>query len=146
MKIAVGADHAGYELKNHIKEFLENSGYEVIDSGTFSTESADYPDYAVAACTHIQSGECEKGILVCGSGIGVCITANKVVGIRAANCFEPIHAELSRLHNNCNVLTLGARFIDEEKAKEIIEVFLNTEFEGGRHERRIEKLHSLTHR
>lgn len=146
MKIAIGADHAGYELKNRIKEFLENSGNEVIDSGTFSTASTDYPDYAVAACTHIQNGECEKGILVCSSGIGVCITANKVTGIRAANCFEPIHAELSRQHNNCNVLTLGARFIDEEKAKEIIEVFLQTEFEGGRHERRVEKIHTLTHR
>lgn len=146
MKIAIGADHAGFELKNRIKEFLENTGNEVIDSGTFSTESADYPDYAFAACTYIQNGECEKGILVCGSGIGVCITANKVSGIRAANCFEPIHAQLSRQHNNCNVLTLGARFIDEEKAKEIIEVFLQTAFEGGRHERRVEKIHTLTHR
>lgn len=144
MNIALGADHAGYHLKEHLKTYLEKNGHIVTDCGTDSTESTDYPDYAVSACTLVKDGKCEIGILVCGSGIGVSITANKVSGIRAANCFEPEHAKLSRQHNNCNVLTLGARFTDNSKAEEIVDVFISTEFEGGRHQKRVDKIHSLT--
>ncbi|HRI30014.1 MAG: ribose 5-phosphate isomerase B [Ignavibacteria bacterium] len=145
MRIAIGADHAGYELKNLLADFLIQQGHNVIDCGTNSLESTDYPDYAVAACQLIENMECDYAVLVCGSGIGVCITANKVKGIRAANCLSKEHASLSRQHNNCNVVTLGARFLSYDEAKEIVTTFLSTEFEGGRHQKRVDKIHSLTH-
>lgn len=145
MNIAIGADHAGYELKNLIVSFLVEQGHNVNDCGTYSSESADYPDYAVAACHLVENNECDCAVLVCGSGIGVCITANKVKGIRAANCFVKEQAALCRQHNNCNVVTLGARFLSYDEAKDIVTTFLATEFEGGRHQKRVDKIHSLTH-
>lgn len=145
MTIAVGADHAGYELKNALAHFLKEAGYTVRDCGTHSADSTDYPDYAVAACSLVSENDCDYAVLVCGSGIGVCITANKVKGIRAANCLNSEQARLSRLHNNCNVITLGARFLSFDEASEIMMTFLTTEFEGGRHQQRVEKIHSLTH-
>ena len=144
MNIVVGADHAGYELKQHIAEKLKQAGHTVVDVGTHSLESTDYPDYAVKACEKVVANEAGLGILVCGSGIGVSITANKVQGIRAANCVTEEMARLSRQHNNANMLTLGARLVDRETAEKIVEAFLTTEFEGGRHEKRVDKIHSLT--
>ncbi len=144
MNIVIGADHAGYELKQYVGEKLQHAGYEVQDVGTHSIDSVDYPDYAVQACEKIIHGEADYGILVCGSGIGVSITANKLKGIRAANCLTVEMAELSRKHNNANVLTLGARLVDKQTAEAIVEAFLATVFEGGRHEQRVAKIHSLT--
>lgn len=145
MNIAIGADHAGFELKNLIVSFLKEQGHSVNDCGTHSLESTDYPDYAVAACHLVENNECDRAVLVCGSGIGVCIAANKVKGIRAANCLVKEQADLCRRHNNCNVVTLGARFLSYDEATEIVMTFLSTDFEGGRHEKRVEKIHTLTH-
>lgn len=144
MTIAIGADHAGYELKQHVRAQLEKKGYTIEDFGTDSTGSVDYADFAVATARAVAEGKAERGILICGSGIGVNITANKVKGIRAANCLTTDMAALSRQHNNANILTLGSRLTDEQTAEEIVDVFLTTEFEGGRHERRVDKIHSLT--
>ena len=144
MNIVIGADHAGYELKGSIRERLEAKGYKVEDVGTHSSESVDYPDYAVKACEKVVAQKAGLGILVCGSGIGVSITANKIKGIRAANCITEEMAELARKHNNANVLTLGARLVDEATAEKIVDTFIRTEFEGGRHEKRVDKIHSLT--
>lgn len=144
MTIAIGADHAGFELKQYIKNCLEEKGYTVEDFGTYSTESVDYPDFAAVTARSVADGKAEMGILVCGSGIGVNITANKIRGIRAANCLTTEMAALSRQHNNANVLTLGSRLVDEKTAEEIVTTFLTTPFEGGRHENRVNKIHSLT--
>ena len=153
--IAIGADHAGFELKQKIIHFLENKKIKVIDFGCDSTESVDYPDYAIKVANAVagkeslkdiellKSIEASKGILVCGSGTGMCITANKIKSIRAANCFNKEMAELAVQHNNINVLCLGARLINENLAQEIIDGFLNAEFEGGRHNKRIEKIHAI---
>jgi ribose 5-phosphate isomerase B len=144
MKIAISADHAGFDLKKILINKLKESGQSVTDYGTNSTESIDYPDYAYKAAKSVADGENELGIIICGSGVGVSITANKVKGIRAANCFNTEMASLARQHNNANIICLGARFIDEELATNMIDVFIKTEFEGGRHERRVEKIHNLT--
>jgi ribose 5-phosphate isomerase B len=144
MKIAISADHAGFDLKKILINKLKESGQSVTDYGTNSTESIDYPDYAYKAAKSVADGENEVGIIICGSGVGVSITANKVKGIRAANCFNTEMASLARQHNNANIICLGARFIDEELATNMIDVFIKTEFEGGRHERRVEKIHNLT--
>ncbi len=138
MKIAIGCDHAGYKLKEEVKGFLTE--HEVIDLGTNSEESVDYPDFGKAVGRAVAGGEADYGIVICGSGIGISIAANKVDGIRCALCSEPLSAKLSRLHNNANVLAMGARLIGVEMAKEITQVFLSTEFEGGRHERRVNKI------
>ncbi len=135
--IAVGADHAGVFLKNDIVKLLEKEGYEVKDFGTYSDESCDYPIYAKAVADAVASGLCEKGILVCGTGIGMSMAANKVKGIRAAVCSEAKSAEMTRRHNDANILCLGARIIDEKTAEELVKIFLSTEFEGGKHLRRI---------
>jgi ribose 5-phosphate isomerase B len=140
MIISVGSDHAGFELKEHIKKYLEQKNFEVIDEGTHSTESVDYPDYGKAVGMRVASGEADFGIAVCGSGIGISIAANKVDGIRCALVSEPLSAELSRRHNDANVLAMGGRLIGKQMAEKIVDVFLNTEFEGGRHERRVKKL------
>lgn len=140
MKISVGADHAGFELKEHIKKYLEKKGYEIIDEGTNSLESVDYPDFGKAVGQRVANKEAEYGVVVCGSGIGISIAANKVNGIRCARVDEPLSARLSRLHNDANVIALGGRLIGPTMAEEIIEEFLNTEFEGGRHSKRICKL------
>lgn len=138
MKIAIGADHRGYGLKEEIKKFLEGEGHEVVDAGTDSNESVDYPVYARKVAGFIQNKEFKKGILVCASGIGVCIAANKFRGIRAANVMNEEGAELASSHNNANILCLGADFTGFEQAKKIVEKYLNTVFEGGRHQRRVD--------
>ncbi|GAB3166448.1 ribose 5-phosphate isomerase B [Telluribacter humicola] len=139
-KIAIGADHAGFPYKEPIKEWLTNNGYEVTDYGTNSAESADYPDFAHPVASAVENGEFEMGVLLCGSGQGVCITANKHQGIRAALVWEPVLAELTRQHNNANIICLPVRFIELDKALECVEKFLNTEFEGGRHQTRVGKI------
>ncbi len=139
-KIGVGSDHAGVNLKNKIAEFLKEKGYEVIDYGTHSTESCDYPVYAKAVAKSVANGENERGIICCGSGIGVSIAANKVKGVRAVLAHEPYSAMLSRLHNNANVLCLGERITGESLALDIVETWLHSEYEGGRHQRRVDML------
>ncbi|MFN3921908.1 MAG: ribose 5-phosphate isomerase B [Caldimicrobium sp.] len=137
MKIVIGSDHAGFFLKEKIKDFLDQEGYEVIDVGTYSTVSVDYPEYGYKAIEKILSGEAERGILICGTGIGMSIVANRFSKIRAALCHEPFSAQMARKHNDANVLVLGGRLIGDGMAIEIVKTFLNTEFEKGRHERRI---------
>lgn len=144
MKIALASDHAGYKLKEFIKFNLENSGNNVVDFGSNSEASVDYPDYAVPASQAVVDGKVDFGILICGTGTGMTITTNKIKGIRAANCLTPEMAELARSHNNANVLTLGSRLVNEDIALEIVKKFLETEFEGGRHKNRIDKIHNLT--
>jgi len=139
-KIALAADHAGYEFKDALASYLREKGYDVIDLGTNSSDSVDYPVYAKKLCSSILSGECEKGILVCGTGIGMSIAANRHKGIRAALCTIPEYARLAREHNNANVLCLGARFVGFDEAVKITDVFLNTEFLGGRHQNRVNQL------
>lgn len=140
MKIAIGSDHAGFRLKEIIKNFLKTKGIEVEDFGTHTEESVDYPDYAFKVAEAVSSGEFDFGILVCGTGIGMSISANKVKGIRAALCNDLYTAHASREHNNANVLCMGGRVVGDEVAKEIVNTFLNAKFEGGRHERRINKI------
>jgi ribose 5-phosphate isomerase B len=144
MKIAVASDHAGFKLKEIIKNFLkENFKFEIEDFGTNSEESCDYPDYAKIAALNVAKKKCKFGIIICGTGIGASIVANKIPGIRAALCSEPLSAKFSRSHNNANILCLGARIIGEEMAKEIVKVFLEENFSGGRHKRRIKKIKKI---
>ena len=143
MRIALGADHAGYLLKDQIKQHLEQQGISVRDEGTSSAESVDYPDYALAVAHDVSEKRVDLGILVCGSGIGMAITANKVDGIRAANVSTEYEAQMSREHNNANVLTLGARIIGADEAFRIVDKWLATQFAGGRHERRVEKIMAI---
>ena len=139
-KIGVGSDHAGVNLKNKIAEFLKEKGYEVTDYGTNSTASCDYPVYAKAVAKSVANGENDRGIICCGSGIGVSIAANKVKGVRAVLAHEPYSAMLSRLHNDANVLCLGERITGESLALDIVETWLHSEYEGGRHQRRVDML------
>ena len=139
MKIVLGADHGGFELKEPIKAFLVDLKYEVVDVGCSSTESVDYPDFAEKAVSHIINGSCSLGILICGTGIGMSIAANRHMEIRAANCHSEYTSRMSREHNDANVLCLGARVIDRELAFKIIRTWLVSEFAGGRHQRRIAK-------
>ena len=143
MKIAVGSDHAAYELKEAIKEKLISEGHEVIDVGCDSTESVDYPKYGHAVGRAVASGEAERGIAVCGSGIGISIACNKVPGIRAALCTSVEMAEMCRRHNNANVVCMGARMISQELAFDIIDTWMTTDFEGGKHLRRINEIEDL---
>ncbi len=138
--IALGADHAGFALKEHIKHWLETTGYCVTDLGTHSAESADYADFAHPVAQAVETGGTDRGILVCGSGQGVCMTANKHPGIRAALVWQPAMAALTRQHNDANVLCLPERFISTDDALACVRLFLTTEFEGGRHQRRIDKI------
>ncbi len=140
MNIAIGCDHAGFELKGKIIEFLTSKGHEVKDFGCHSNESIDYPDYAHPVCESIEGGNSEMGVLICGSGNGISMAANKHQNIRAALSWTPEIAELGRLHNDANIVSLPARFISEETALEIVNVFFSTDFEGGRHQRRVEKI------
>jgi len=140
MNIAIGSDHAGFAYKEAIKLHLEKAGHLVTDCGTFSEASCDYPDYAHALATSVEKGETEKGVLICGSANGVCITANKHAGIRAALCWEKEIASLARAHNDANVVCLPARFISLESAMEITDIFMSTAFEGGRHANRVNKI------
>ncbi len=140
MKISVAADHAGYELKETVKRHLTAAGHEVIDFGTSSTASTDYPDYATPAARAVASGEVERGVFVCGSGQGMVMTANKVRGVRAALAWQPDVARLSRQHNDANVLALPARFVSIDTALRIVDAWMDGEFEGGRHSTRVEKM------
>lgn len=139
-KIAIGADHGGYELKEQVVNFLQEKGYEFKDFGCFSTESVDYPVVAREVANSVAEGNFDKGIIICGSGLGVCIVANKVKGVRATNCNDLYSAEMSRKHNDANVLTMGGRVVFKELALEIVELWLNTEFEGGRHQKRVDMI------
>lgn len=140
MKIAMACDHAGYEYKEQLKKYLEEKGYEVKDFGTHSEASMDYPDTAHPMALSVESGECKKGIAICGSGNGISMTMNKHQGIRCALCWNAEIAWLARLHNDANVLGLPARFISYEEAQEIVDRFFATEFEGGRHQNRVDKI------
>lgn len=139
-KIAIGADHAGFELKEKVKDWLKRSGFESKDFGTYTAESADYPDFAHPVASAVEKKEFDLGILICGSGNGVAITANKHQGIRAAICWTEDLASLARQHNDANVLCLPARYISIDLAMKITDKFLNSSFEGGRHERRVNKI------
>jgi ribose 5-phosphate isomerase B len=140
LPIAIGSDHAGFEYKEMLKATLVADGWQVEDKGTYSLDSVDYPDFAHPVASAVESNECSFGVLICGSGEGVCITANKHKGIRAALCWNNDVAQLSRQHNNANVICLPARFVSENAAKEMIQFFINTAFEGGRHENRVNKI------
>ncbi|MEK6781101.1 MAG: ribose 5-phosphate isomerase B [Bacteroidota bacterium] len=139
-KIAIGADHAGFEYKELLKKWLERNGYVIKDFGTFSTDSTDYPDFAHPVASAVEKNEFELGLLMCGSANGVAITANKHQGVRAAVCWNEELAALARQHNNANVLCLPARYISQELAEKIVDRFLHSNFEGGRHERRVGKI------
>lgn len=139
VKIVLAADHGGYELKEAIRKDLLQSGYRLVDVGCFSNDSVDYPDFVEKAVEHIETGECQKGIIVCGTGIGVSMAANRHRKIRAANCSNIYTARMSREHNNANVLCLGARVLEPSAAMEMVRVWLETEFTGGRHLTRIAK-------
>lgn len=143
MKIAVGCDHGGYELKKYIIKVLEKLGHEVEDFGCHSLDSCDYPDFAAPAARAVAEGKCDKGILVCTTGIGISIAANKIKGIRCAHCADCLQAELTRRHNDANMMAIGAGFTGPNMAERMVEVFLSTEFEGGRHVRRVEKIMAL---
>jgi ribose 5-phosphate isomerase B len=143
MKISLGADHAGFELKDQISRYLQQEGFEVQDEGTNSAESVDYPDFARSVAHDVMQGRADRGILVCGTGIGMAISANKVAGIRAANVHSRYDAQMSREHNDANVLTLGARILKPEDALAIVDTWLSTAFAGGRHQRRVDKMMSM---
>lgn len=138
--IAIGADHAGYEYKTVIVDLLQNKGFEVKDFGTYSQDSVDYPDFAHPVASAVENGEAGWGVLVCGSGNGVAIAANKHQGIRAAICWQTDLARLARQHNNANIICIPARFVSTPEAEEMVNIFLTTAFEGGRHEKRVEKI------
>lgn len=140
MKIGIGNDHVAVEMKNEIKKYLEEKGHIVLDYGTDSTERCDYPIYGVKVARAVVSSKVDRGILICGTGVGISLAANKVKGIRAVVCSEPYSAVLSRQHNNTNILAFGARVIGTELAKMIVDSWLNAEFEGGRHQKRIDML------
>lgn len=139
-KIGIASDHAGYEMKEFLTGYLDTKGFEVFDFGCYSEESCDYPDYAHPLAESIEKGELKRGIALCGTGNGISITLNKHQGIRAALCWEPELAEYARKHNDANVLSLPARYIDNQTAAKCVDVFLATEFEGGRHLRRVQKI------
>ena len=143
MKIALACDHGGLNLKNAVKDYLEKHGYEYVDFGTHTTDSCDYPDYALPAAEAVANGECDKGILICSTGIGVSIVANKVPGVRCAHCHDVYCATFTRLHNNANVLAMGEKVVGVGYALQIAEAFLTTEFEGGRHSRRVDKISAI---
>ncbi|MCI8711838.1 MAG: ribose 5-phosphate isomerase B [Ruminococcus sp.] len=143
MRIGIGNDHTALELKAEIIEFLKENGHEVVDYGTKEAGSCDYPVYGEIVARAVVAGEVERGILICGTGLGISLAANKVKGIRAAVCSEPYTAKMSRAHNDCQVLAFGARIVGAELAKMIVDVWLNTEFEGGRHQRRVDMINAV---
>jgi ribose 5-phosphate isomerase B len=143
MRIALGSDHRGYNVKQKIADLLRRFQHEVVDVGAFGTENVDYPDVAAIVAQKVSQGEVDRGILVCGTGIGMCIAANKFGGVRAAPCHDDITAEMSRRHNDLNVLCLSADLLGEKLIDRMVEIWLNTEFEGGRHARRVEKITNL---
>lgn len=143
MTIALGSDHGGFALKEHVKQFLEGKGYAVKDCGCHSTQSVDYPVYGRAAAEAVAAGACEYGVVVCTTGIGISISANKVRGVRCALCAEPLSAEMTRRHNDANMLALGGGMIGPNMADRIVETFLTTPFEGGRHQRRVDLISDI---
>jgi ribose 5-phosphate isomerase B len=143
MKIAIGSDHRGYDAKRRVVLSLQNMGHEVLDKGTDSSASVDYPDYAFLVAQAVSGQQADRGILICGTGIGMCIAANKVAGVRAAPCHDTITAEMSRRHNDANVLCLSADLLSEELIDRMVKIWLETEFEGGRHARRVEKIRGI---
>lgn len=143
MKISIASDHAGFEIKQQLISFLQNSGYEVVDFGPDSDNSIDYPDKTAPACRAVASEEVERGIVICGSGIGASIVANKIRGVRCVLCTDIYDAEYSRMHNNANVIALGARKMNIDKAKELVVKWFSTPFEGGRHQRRLDKIAAI---
>lgn len=140
MRIIVGSDHAGFELKEHFKDYLEQAGHDVFDVGTTSEESVDYPDYARSVGEAVAAGDADLGILACGSGLGMAIAANKVDGVRAVQVMDPELATMARMHNDANVLTLPGRYMTTEQADAVIDAFLGATFEGGRHQKRVDKI------
>lgn len=140
MKISIACDHGAYGLKERLKAYLKEQGHEVVDCGTHSPDSCDYPDYARPAARLVADGSCERGVVLCTTGIGMSMVANKVKGVRCALCHEPLSAEMTRRHNDANMLAMGAEIIGGNLAERILDVFLSTEFEGGRHRRRVDKL------
>jgi ribose 5-phosphate isomerase B len=145
MKIAIGSDHRGFAIRAKVKELVEKMGHEAVDVGAFSADSVDYPDIAADVGRRVSRSEVDRGILICGTGLGMCIAANKVDGVRAAPCHDDITAELSRRHNDSNVLCLSADLLGERLIDRMIEIWLTTPFEGGRHARRVEKITALEH-
>ena len=143
MKIALGCDHGGYELKEFIKRVLERLGYSYEDFGCNSTESCDYPNFGAAAARAVAEGKCQRGIVICTTGIGISIAANKIKGIRCAHCADCLEAEMTRRHNDANMLAIGAGFTGKNMAERMVEVFLSTEVEGGRHQRRVDQITAL---
>jgi ribose 5-phosphate isomerase B len=143
MRIYLGADHAGFQLKEHVKTSLSERGHEVVDVGTHAEESVDYPDYAQQVGEAVARDDAELGVLVCGTGLGMAIAANKVHGVRAIQASDPEMARMSRLHNDANVITLPGRYITPERADEVLDAFLGAQFEGGRHQGRIDKIAAL---
>jgi len=140
MKIAIGSDHRGYETKRRLVHFLQQLGHEVLDMGTDGSDAVDYPDFAFQVASAVSEGRVQRGILICGTSIGMCIAANKVKGVRAAPCHDSITAEMSRRHNDANVLCLSADLLGEELIGRMVRLWLETDFEGGRHARRVEKI------
>ena len=143
MRIAIASDHGGFDAKEQLRTWLEQAGHECVDFGCNSTDSVDYPDYAVPVAESVATGRCERGVLVCGTGIGMSLAANKVHGIRAANVTSVPFAELCREHNDANVITLSGRFVSLEDNKRIVEAFLDTQFAGGRHSTRVSKIMAI---
>ena len=143
MQIAIGNDHVGVELKQHLVDYLSAKGHEIVNFGTDTAASTDYPIYAERVSRAVVSGECDRGILICGTGLGISISANKVHGVRCAVCSEPVSAELARQHNDANVIAMGARIIGPVMAEAIVDVFLDTEFQAGRHQRRVDMIMKL---
>ena len=140
MKISIACDHGAFELKERLKAHLLDQGHQVIDCGTNSAESCDYPDFGIAAARLVADGTCGRGVVLCTTGIGMSIAANKVKGVRCALCHEPLSAEMTRRHNDANVLAMGAGVTGGNLAQRILDVFLSTDFEGGRHQRRVDKV------
>lgn len=143
MKISIGSDHGAFAMKEHLKQYLTEQGHQVVDCGTYSTDSCDYADFGKPAAQLVASGDCDRGIVMCTTGIGISIAANKVRGIRCALCSEPYSAEMTRRHNDANMLAMGGALIGPNMADRIVDVFLGTEFEGGRHARRVGKIMAI---
>lgn len=143
MKLAIGNDHTALEMKRHIMEYLSDKGYELVNFGTDSEDRVDYPIYGMKVAEAVASGECELGILICGTGIGISLAANKVRGIRAAVCSEPYSAAMTRKHNDANIIAFGARVVGPATAEMIVDAFLEAEYEGGRHQRRVDMIAAI---
>ena len=140
MKISIGCDHGGFALKEQVAEHLKQLGHEVVDCGTYSTDSCDYPEFGAKAARMVADGQCERGVVICTTGIGISISANKVKGIRCALCMNTDMAMMTRKHNDANMIAMGAKYVTPQLAFEMVDIFLSTDFEGGRHQRRVDML------